>query len=129
MTDMTTSGAAITMPKGTHLAYTVYHETHWWRGSLRLSGRQSLPNEGQPCIQVAASAKGQGGGVRWEFSVVEVDLGQKALRLDIFDEGWEAFALMPAFFAGLAAGGVETLDDVRELLDSLGAVDETEREG
>jgi hypothetical protein len=123
------TATTITMPAGTHLAYTIYHETYWWHGLLRNAGRHLLPNDGQPCVQISASAKGQGGGCDWEFSVVEIDLGhRKALRLGIFDEGWEAFTLMAPFFAGLASGEYPTLGDVRELLDSLGAVDETERE-
>jgi hypothetical protein len=116
----------IRMPEGTHLAYTIYHETHWWRTLSTLNGPSAVPNDGRPCIQVSASAKGQGGGVKWEFSIVEHDLDAgKPLRLEIFDEGWEAFTLMAPFFTRLA--DVDTLDGVRELLDELGAVDETER--
>ena len=114
----------IHMPDGTHLAYTIYHETKWW-GNRDLGHR---PNDGKPCVQIAASAKGQGGGVEWEFGVVEHDFGHRpALKLGIFDEGWEAFTCMAPFFAALADGSVKTLDDVVGLLDELGAVDETER--
>lgn len=121
-----TDTSAITMPEGTHLAYTIYHETKWWSEL----DKNTRPNEGRRCIQVAASAKGQGGGVRWEFGIVEYNLDRPALCLEIFDEGWEAFGLMAPFFAELAASGYRagwTLAEVRELLDSLGAVDETDR--
>jgi hypothetical protein len=57
--------------------------------------------------------------------VVEHDLYRPALKLGIFDEGWEAFRVLRPFFDGLA--DVHSLDGVRALLDSLGAVDETER--
>lgn len=113
----------ITMPEGTHLEYTVYAETYWWQ---QLS-RETRPNGGRPCVQMAAGAN-EGGGVKWEFGVVEHDLGRApALKLSIYDEGWEAFTCMAPFFAALASGEVRTLADVRNLLDSLGAVDKTER--
>lgn len=118
----------ITMPEGTHLAYSVFHETQWWR-SLKQTHPESLPGDGHPTINIAASVQGQGGGVKWEFGITNRELGRgyQSLQLHIFNEGWEAFALMAPFFSALASGEVETLDDVRSLLDSLGAADETER--
>jgi hypothetical protein len=107
------------LPEGTHLAYTIYHETSWWRGLPE----NARPNDGRPTIQVAASAKGAGGGVAWEFAVVEMT--QTTLYLEVFDDAWQAFAQIPAFFESLP--DCDTLDAVQALLDLLGAVDETER--
>jgi hypothetical protein len=107
------------LPDDTHLAYVVSHEA--WYGTRDIVRR--------PQINVAASAHGSGGGVRWEFTVEEVDLGShgKPIRLKIFDDAFAAFAEIPEFFASLNEDGAGALDDVRHLLDSLGAVDETER--
>ena len=107
------------LPEDTHLAYSVFHEA-WYA---------SVPgNVRQPEIGVAASAEGSGGGVAWEFAVEEVDLSPTAIRVRVFDDAFAAFAEMPEFFAALAAEKITTLAQVRELLDRLGAVDETSRE-
>ena len=114
------------LPDGTHLAYSINHESRWWRQIPT----QARPNNGRPSIQVCASAEGNGGGVAWEFAVVEHDLGKTipALKLGIFDDAWAAFADIPGFFASLADGDeMLTLDDVVAILKALGAVDETDR--
>jgi hypothetical protein len=109
------------LPGGTHLAYYVYHESQWWS---QLSD-ELRPNGGRRCVQVAASARGRGGGVRWEFSVVEVpDIG---LKLSIFDDTWPAFQEIADFFRDLAVDRPSTLAEVVTLLERIGAVDETER--
>lgn len=113
----------IGMPEGTHLAYTTYHEARWW-GQVDLGHR---PNGGRRCVQIAASSD-RDGGCKWEFGVVEYLTGRRpALRLGIFDEGWEAFTCMRPFFDALADGSVKTLADLVGLLDELGATDETDR--
>jgi hypothetical protein len=116
----------IEMPEGTHLAYYVSHESWWWQQSETVRRAYG----GHPQVSVSASAKGAGGGVEWGFSVVDMSsvIGKPALKLHIYDEGWEAFACMAPFFAALADRKDWTLDRVRGVLDSLGAVDETERE-
>lgn len=113
------------MPEGTHLAYVIYHETKWWGQMCR----HDRPNEGRRCVQVYASAKGAGGGTAWEFSVIgyDFDRTEKPLRICMFDDAWMAFAQVPEFFAALTDDTVKRLDDIRALLDQLGAVDETER--
>lgn len=116
MTDPT----AQALPEGTHLAYTVYHEAHWWLGLLP----HLRPDDGRRCVQVAASAKGAGGGVAWEFGVQEY-ASINALCVDMFGDAWPAFRQIPEFFDRLP--DCDTLDAVRALLDELGAVDETER--
>lgn len=109
------------LPEGTHLAYTIYHETHWWRG-LPSDAR---PSGGRPTIQVAASARGAGGGVAWEFAVVEYDISGPTLRLEMFADAFDAFRQIPEFFGRLPV--CESLRDVRAVLHAMGAVDETER--
>jgi hypothetical protein len=111
------------LPGNTHLAYTIYHETEWWP-ALNDATR---PNDGNRCIQVAASAKGRGGGVRWEFSVIEVP--RIGIELKIFDDSWPAFEEIADFFRDLAVDRPSGLEEIVRLLDRIGAVDETERAG
>ena len=104
------------LPEDTHLAYTVAHEAWYWRG-----GENHF-------VMVAASAKGSGGGVAWEFQIEEMELGGNLVtRVKVFDDAFAAFAQIPELFAALADGLAGTLVSVREVLDGLGAVDETER--
>lgn len=115
MTENETPGRGL--PDDTHLAYTVRHETYY---------AGTLP--GEPEVIVMASAKGSGGGVAWEFGVTDgASRIGRGLELRMWDDAWAAFAQLPDFFAALAAGEVASLDDVRALLDRLGAVDETDR--
>lgn len=110
----------MSLPEGTHLAYVVNHEA--WYASTVLADEP-------PTVMVQASAEGEGGGVAWEFPVEDGShlIGRPGLRLKMWGDSWEAFAQVPEFFAVLAGGEVATLDDLRGLLDSLGAVDETAR--
>lgn len=106
-----------------HLAYTIYHEADWWQ-QLREDLR---PNSGHRTVQVAASARGRGGGVRWEFSIAEVPgIG---LKMSIFDDAWVGFGAIADLFQSLAAERPASLEEVVSLLDRIGAVDETERAG
>lgn len=106
------------LPEGTRLAYTVSHEAWYAR-------RPGIVD--QPQIMVSASSPG--GGCAWEFGVNEHDFGShgRAIRVDVFDDAFAAFAQIPEFFAALAAEGIGTLDGVRSVLDRMGAVDETDR--
>lgn len=110
------------LPEDTHLAYIVSHEA-WYAKGAGIGDRRE--------INISASAEGSGGGVAWEFSVEEVDLGQSrpvpALRVKVFDDAFAAFAQIPEFFATLAAQAPASLRDVTALLDYMGAVDETKR--
>lgn len=107
------------LPEDTHLAYSLPHEAYY----------AATPGiVGGPMIYVSASAQGSGGGVAWEFSVKAIDLGRNsAIRVDIFDDAFAAFAQIPEFFAALAANDIDTLDKVTLLLQHMGAVDETKR--
>lgn len=107
------------IPDDCHLAYVVSHEAWYWEASR---------GNDNPHVSVSASAKGNGGGVAWEFQIEEMELGGKQVtRAKIFDDAYEAFTQVPELFAALADGGGSTLTGVRDLLDMLGAVDETER--
>ena len=110
---------SIPLPEGTHFAYTVTHEAWYAR---------SLPDDRRE-LNISASALGASGGVAWEFTVEEVDLGSHGLpiRVKVFDDAFAAFAQIPEFFAALAANDIDTLDKVTLLLQHLGAVDETQR--
>lgn len=107
------------LPEDTHLAYVVSHEA-WYA--------QTPGVIDHPEINISASAEGNGGGVAWEFTVEEVDLGSHgpAIRAKVFDDAFAAYTQLPEFFARLA-GGITTLKQVQALLDDLGAVDETDR--
>lgn len=107
------------LPDDTHLAYIVSHEAWYWDASR-------VPGE-NPHLNVSASAKGSGGGVAWEFEVEEVTLDKPTARIKIFEDAFAAFTQVPELFAALADGDGSTLAGVRNLLDMLGAVDETER--
>jgi hypothetical protein len=109
--------SSMQLPEDTHLAYVVSHEA-WYANAM--------PDR-HPEINVMAAA--EGGGVAWEFSVEEVDLGSSgpAIRVKVFDDAFAAFAQLPEFFALLAAEKADTLDSVCRILDRLGAADETER--
>jgi hypothetical protein len=76
------------------------------------------------------------GGTGWELTIGELDAG---LRVDVYDDAWQAYTEAPDLFTGLAAlasvradlGGYTfepTLDAIRALLDRLGARDNTRRE-
>ncbi len=78
----------------------------------------------EPEIQIRASSRE--GAVHWEFSAVQV--GNIGVQVCVFDDAWQAFTALPEFFQTLARRGKgATLDDVREILDGLGAVDSTQR--
>ncbi len=112
---------AVNLPDGCRLAYTIFHEA-WYA---------SADPDRRPTINVSAAST-HGDGVAWDFQIVEHQVGPAgqripALRVEIFDDAWPAFAQVPELFAALAAAGQPTLNDVTVLLDRLGAVDETAR--
>lgn len=98
------------------LAYAVPAEA-WYRDVVR---------HDQPSVSIMATALG--GGVEWEFDVEEHDLGRPTLRLLMFGDSWDAFVQIPEFFAALRERSPRTVTALRELLDELGARDETKRQ-
>lgn len=120
---MTENGATATashpLPDDTYLAYVVSHEA-WYATEV---GRAD-----EPSIYVQASA-GVNNGVTWEFEITEVHLTRDpGLKVGMFDDAFAAFAQIPWFFAALADQGYATLDGIRDLLDTHGAVDQTKRD-
>ena len=105
------------LPEGVHLAYSVFHEA--WYANVP-------PGVDRPSIGVTASAEGGGGG-GWSFVVEEADFDDHPISVRLFDDAFIAFAQIPEFFAELASGRVKDLQAVGHLLDSMGAVDETDR--
>jgi hypothetical protein len=103
----------------TQFAYIITHEA-WYYTELRTDDeRQSV------LIQAAAV----GGGVAWEFVIEQIDnLGcGPTLRLNMFDDSWDAFIQVPELFAALQAKRPRHLTALREILDEIGATDITAR--
>jgi len=110
----------LNLPSDCHLAYIVWQEAWYSQASASL-------NE-HPHLMVSASARGSGGGVAWEFQIDGYELGGSPVtRVKMFEDSYAALTDIPEFFAALAEERPVTLDQVRAILDSLGAVDETER--
>jgi hypothetical protein len=102
------NGPDVPIPDG--FGYVVSHEA-WYASAVK----------GEPEIMVGLYAGG--GGCQWEFGVRQV--GNIAIRAEVFSDAFAAFVEVPEFFRSLP--GLVTLTEVRELLDELGAVDRTER--
>jgi hypothetical protein len=103
------------LPDGARLTYIVSAEAYY----------KSVTD--RPEIWVAASAGG--GGSHWSVTVEQYRFGkgQPSARVCVFQDAFQAFTQVPEFFAALAASAACTLDDVRAVLDSIGAADETPR--
>src|ERR1051326_1861388 len=68
------------------------------------------------------------GGCRWEFQVKPYDFcTSKAVQLQIFEDAFEAFAMIPEFFEEIRQQKPNSLAEVRQILDGIGAVDATDR--
>jgi hypothetical protein len=109
------------LPEGTHLAYHLWHEEWLWRDVVASQPRG---------VAITASRGAELGGA-WEFNITETDMddGEKALQINMFYNAWQAFAQIPELFAALAAKNKQTtFEEVVGLLDTLGAVDETDRQ-
>jgi hypothetical protein len=104
----------------TYLAYVVTHEA-WY----------SYAGVERERPQITVCAASEGGGGAWEFVVEDhtgLVPGEPTIQVKVFDDAFGAFVDLRDFFETLATGRVQTLDDVRELLDLMDAVDETPRE-
>ena len=70
----------------------------------------------------------RGGGCKWEFGV-RANPDINAIRAEVFEDAFAAFAEVPDFFAGLAELGKDaTIGDVVALCAALGYTDTTPRE-
>jgi hypothetical protein len=106
------------LPANTHLAYTVWAEC-WY--SQVPGGPQEHPN-----LIVSASTAARG--VAWAFQIDGCKFRRSPVtRVTMLPDAYAAFAQVPEFFSALAERQPVTLDDVRAILDALGAVDETPR--
>lgn len=102
-----------------YLSYTINHEAWYWDAVADRYGNQH---------SVMVHSTSTGGGVDWEFSIEEVDLGSvRAVRAGIFDDAFKAFTQVPELFARLASEAPKDVAGVVAILDQLGAVDVTER--
>jgi len=113
------------LANGTKLSYHVTEES--WYARMPSPGRGGLQPE-HP--EVFIGAYHPDGSATWEFAVRDHVWrgGGHALRLEMFSDSWAALREMPEFFEALSGSDPpSTLDDVKALLDSLGAVDTTER--
>jgi hypothetical protein len=105
------------LPDDHFLAYVVPHEA-WYR---------AVTLNDPPSIQVMAASSH--GGVAWEFIIEKQDINPSwpALRLQMFDEAWDAFGQVPELFTALELRRPRSLPALRAMLDELGARDITER--
>lgn len=107
------------LPEGAHLAYSVLAEA-WYAEACMANGRH-------PEIHIMAAHPE--GGVSWEFCAEQYVFGpdNQAVELRIFENAFAAFIQMPEFFLLMEQHRPTTLRGVRDILDGLGAVDETKR--
>jgi hypothetical protein len=111
---LTDHGGYRELPGGAHLAYSCLHE---------IRARPGVPAE----VYVFASKKGDGGGSRWGFSIIEKDLAGPAIKVEVFEDAFAAFTEIPQFFVALARNQPNHMATVYALLRASGAVDETPR--
>lgn len=104
------------LPEGTHLTYIV-SQKHWDTNIV-------------PLPELYISASYTDGGASWGFPVREHTFSDRttAIRAEVFHDAFAAFTQIPEFFAALADEEIVTLDGVRELLDRMGALEETRQE-
>ncbi len=112
------------LPSGTHLAYEFMHDPHEFGTEF-------------PRITVFAAQNGTTGWdtvkrPAWWFTIEEKDIGtlgrgrsERHLTIYMLDFQFPAFAGLSELFAALGTGRVQTLLEVKQFLDRLGAADET----
>lgn len=110
---------AIEIPEPLFLAYVVNREAWYYPANQKIGSLEGR--------SLNVSAANPAGGCRWEFTVQEYDINGGAVRLQMFDDSFQAFEQIPGFFQALTSEQPSSLDQVREILDRLGAVDTTER--
>ncbi|MFI6510072.1 hypothetical protein ACIBCT_20905 [Streptosporangium sp. NPDC050855] len=106
------------LPDDCYLTYVIAHEA-WY---AKVPGTVDVP-------QLSIVASSRGGGCAWEFVAKEIELGQRtpSIRLDIFDDAFAAFEQLPGFFKTIGEVKPTTLAELVDILNGLGAVDDTER--
>ncbi|WP_280389887.1 hypothetical protein [Nocardia wallacei] len=78
-----------------------------------------------PRINIISAA--EGGGVDWEFNVIERQLDGWTTQVLVFADAYNAFVDIPEFFAAMAETQPRFLHEVIAILDEMGAVDGTPR--
>jgi hypothetical protein len=107
----------VNLPEDCHFGYYLRHEA-WYAPTIGAT----------PGITVGAYAND--GGCAWEFEVEQHEFSDdhKAVRICMFGGAFEAYVQIPEFFAALVRHpGISTFDQVRIILDQLGATDRTDR--
>lgn len=110
----------IDLPEGCSLTYYLPHEA-FYAAALAEAGLQ----DDAPFMFISAAYPN--GSREWEFRIEQSTLAGGTVRLLMFAEAFEALHRIRPFFDLLVDQCPATLDAVRELLDSLGATDTTER--
>jgi hypothetical protein len=107
------------LPDDCTLGYIVGHQAWYWMGD-----RPNRPR------YVRVGADSSDGGCLWEFMIEEhvFTSREAALRVCLFDDAWQAYAQVPELFAALAADRPQTFDELRIVLDRVGARDITARD-
>lgn len=106
------------LPEDTELTYIVGHEA-WYAEA----NRRANPD---PYLSVVCSYPD--GGCAWEFQITEHDHSGGCVRVEMFDDAFDAWEQVPELFQDMRHGPTRSLDDVRDILDALGARDKTPRE-
>lgn len=102
----------LTTEPGYRLCYIVPSEAYY----RRVVDRQ--------CVTVSKSA--DEGGCAWEFDITQQS--NIGIRVEAFDDAFEAFTEIAPFFAALATRRPTSLGEIRVLLDAFGLPDVTQRE-
>ncbi|MER7331774.1 MULTISPECIES: hypothetical protein [unclassified Micromonospora] len=121
MTDPTNAAVRALNPgEGYRYEYVVTHEAWYYAGTVK---------EISPHPEIIVHKAALAGGCAWEFTIADYSakIRPGTIRLKMYGESFDALAEIAPFFAALAEDKPDTLDGVRELLDSLGFTDATER--
>ena len=105
------------LPKGSELHYIIGREA-WYADAC-------LPSNPQPHLSVMAQFPGDG--VAWEFQFTEHSYNGGCIRIEMFDDSFDAYAQVPELFAALTHHAPTSLATLVAILDELGAKDATPR--
>lgn len=104
------------LPEGGIFAYAVYGEA-WYARSLTEKGRAKL----------SVMSSNPNGGEFWSVTIREVQLTDWTIKVEIFGDALQALTQVPDLFEALRAERPRRLNEVRIILDRLGAIDKTPR--
>ena len=98
----------------------VQYSRSWYADACR------LPGDAMEEIMIGLYALE--GGCKWEFAIRWIRLPNPTPRVEIFSDGWQAFAEVPELFTELAKRDSLTPIECCELLKNLGFTDMTKSE-